>query len=125
MKTRIKKLIDEHVIQPLANAITNRLQKELTKIMDGITEVRNAVNDLKQGVADEHARIDARLDELTKKLEEKGDTHQDQELTDLAAEIRGVTSGLSQFHPTVPADQPAGETAPSENAGGPAGDPQT
>jgi uncharacterized phage infection (PIP) family protein YhgE len=119
MKTRIKKLIDEHVIQPLANALSTRtsqaLEGGLKAIMEGLTKVKTAVNEQKQGVANEHARIDARIDDLTKKLEARADTHEDAELLDLASELRGVTSGLSQFHPATTEAPAGGDT--SGNAG--------
>jgi Sec-independent protein translocase protein TatA len=118
MKTRIKQLIDEHVIQPLANAITTRLQEAFDKIMTAISEVRTAVNDLKQSVADEHARIDARLDNLTKQLEAKATEHDDSELTALAAEIRGVTTGLTTFHPTEATNKPAEDPNTGPTSGG-------
>lgn len=119
MKTRIKKLIDEHVIHPLANLITKRLQEELEKIMTLTSEVKAAVDDLKQAVVDEHARIDAEIDVITKKLEAKSAEHDDEELTEISSEVRALTAGLKAFHPAAPADQPTGDTPPpsADNAG--------
>ena len=77
MKTRIQKLIDGLFIQPLATAINEALKGEFKAIMDDLTELKASVADLKQAVLDEHTRIDARLDTLTKQLEAKATEHDD------------------------------------------------
>ena len=118
MKTRIQKLIDGLFIQPLTTAITNKLQGGFTTIMTDLTELKASVADLKQAVLDEHTRIDARLDTLTKQLEAKATEHDDPELTTLASDIRAVTAGLTAFHP---AEAPAASGSAGDQTGGQGG----
>lgn len=114
MKTLIQKLIDGLLIQPLTNAITNRLRGGFTSLMEDLSEVKQAVVELKQAVLDEHTRIDGLLDTYAKKLEQKADEHGDPELTTMAEDIRNVTSGLSAFHPAdaPPPASGSGQTTP-------------
>jgi hypothetical protein len=122
MKTRIKELIDEHVIQPLANALLTRftpaLEGGLKTIMDELDLIKTQLDSLAADVRaskDRAAAVDARFDALQKSVEDHPNSESDPRLAAIAAEIESIRVDVAGIAPE-PVAQPS--TAISGNSGG-------
>lgn len=130
MKTRIKQLIDEHVIHPLANAlltyITPALEGELKTMKDDLDLIKDKLDNLADEVRaskDRAAAVDARFEQLQKSIEDHPNVATDPRLASIAAEIESIRGDVAGIAP-APAETAAAVGSDSGSGSG-GDDPQT
>jgi DNA anti-recombination protein RmuC len=124
MKTRIKKLIDEHVIQPLANALLTRItpaiEGGLRTMQDDLDLIKEKLDNLADEVRaskERAAAVDARFDKLQKSIDEHPNAGSDSRLAAIAAEIESIRGDVAGIAPApAAATQAAADDSGSGSA---------
>jgi hypothetical protein len=123
MKRRIKKLIDEHFIHPLATAITNRLEGGQKQIMDELDKLKTKIDELQDAVHASRGRADdvvTRLDALKKSIDDHPNAGGDPRIAALSTEVDGIVADVRLIAPAPP----VATTTDAGSGSAPSSDPQ-